>query len=94
MTSAIENVVNKVDIMEQKYQLRFDKLDVFTKDQEKEIKRLNNMLDLEKVANVQREEESKIKYEELNENIEEARRKIKRLVGELENSVVQQIKIP
>ena len=52
------------------------------------------MLDLEKVATVQREEEQKIKYEELNENIEEARRKIKRLVGELENSVVQQIKIP
>lgn len=74
--------------MEQKYQLRFDKLDAFTKDQDKEIKRLNTMLDLEKVANLQREEETKIKHEELNDNIEEARRKIKRLVGELENSVV------
>jgi len=84
----------KVDIIEQKYQLRFDKIEAVTKAQEKEIQRLEAELKAEKALNEGREQEKAKELKKVNENIELARKRIKVLVGELEESMVEQLKIP
>ena len=54
MTSAIETVVNRVDIMEGKNDLRLKKLNETNDNQMKEIKDLRDALEVEKNLNLER----------------------------------------
>ena len=94
LTTAIETVANRIDVSEKTFNIRTKRMDDTIKAQKIQIEELRDELETEKLSTQSAISKKDLEINDLAHRITASRLKIKSLVGDLEESIRDQIKIP